>query len=112
MNIKRRLEAMERKSGGLDYLIVYFRTVFEAKDGGIEGEIWNASVVTGPHAGSFVKRQSTETFEEFEAHCQAISQGEIGPEESPSFGQDREVNTLERNGFDIKSTMEKGHENE
>ncbi|WP_156025812.1 hypothetical protein [Sulfitobacter sp. 20_GPM-1509m] len=81
MNIKRRLEAMEQKLGGSDYLIVFFRTVFEAKGGGIDGEIWNASIVTGPHAGAFVKRQNTEAFEDFEARCIAVSQGEIGPEE-------------------------------
>ncbi|SFG69078.1 hypothetical protein [Sulfitobacter dubius] len=83
MNIKRRLDAMERKSGGLDYLIVYFRTVYEDKAGGVEAEIWNASVVTGPYAGAFVKRHTTEAFEEFEARCEAVSQGEIDPDETP-----------------------------
>lgn len=112
MNIKRRLEAMERKSGGLEYLIVYFRTVYEAKDGGIEGEVWNASVVTGPHGGALVKRHSTETFEDFEARCQAVSRGEIGPEEMLSQAQDERVNALESKGFDVNSGMEKGRENE
>lgn len=112
MNIKRRLEAMEQKSAGLEYLIVYFRTVFEAKEGGIEGEIWKASVVTGPHAGAFVERDSAETLEDFQARCQAISRGEIGPEEMLSQTQDEGVNALECNVFDVNSAIEKGQEDE
>lgn len=112
MNIKRRLEAMEQKSGGLDYLIVYFRTVFEAKDSGIEGEIWKASVVTGPHAGAFVERDSAETLEDFQARCQAISRGEIGPDERPLTAQGKGVRALESNENRVESAMEKGRENE
>ncbi|MBO9440278.1 MULTISPECIES: hypothetical protein [unclassified Sulfitobacter] len=112
MNIKRRLEAMEQKSGGLDYLIVYFRTVFEAKGGGIEGEIWKASVVTGPHAGAFVERDSAEALEDFQARCQAISRGEIDPNEKPLTTQEKDVMALEGNENRVESAMEKGRENE
>ena len=112
MNIKRRLEAMEKKAGSLDYLIVYFRTVFEAKDGGIEGEIWKASVVTGPNAGAFVERHSAETFEQFEIRCHALSQGKIGLEEKLSSDRDGVVNTMKNIEFDVISAMEKGREDE
>jgi hypothetical protein len=112
MNIKRRLEAMEQKSGGLDYLIVYFRTVFAAKGGGIEGEIWKASVVTGPHAGAFVERDSAEALEDFQARCQAISRGEIDPNERLLTAQREGVMALENNENRVESAMEKGRENE
>ncbi len=112
MNIKRRLEAMENKVSGGDYMIVFFRTVFEAKDGGVEGEIWNASIVNGPHAGAFVKRHYSEAIDAFKARCQAVSQGEIGPEEMLSSAQGEAVSDLKNNGFDVVSAMEKGQENE
>ncbi len=112
MNIKRRLEAMEQKSGGSEYLIVFFRTVFEAKSGGVEGEIWKATIVTGPHAGAFVERHSAETFEQFEIRCQALSQGKIGLEEKLSSDRDGVVNTMKNIEFDVISAMEKGREDE
>jgi|GEM_PF-2779001 len=112
MNFKRRLEAMEQKSGGLDYLIVYFRTVYEAKDGGIEDEIWKASVVTGPHAGAFVERDSSESFEDFEARCQAFSRGEIDPNEKPLTDQEKDVIALKTNENRVECAMEEGRENE
>ena len=107
MNIKRRLEAMEQKSGGSEYLIVFFRTVFEAKSGGVEGEIWKATIVTGPHAGTFVERQSAETFDQFETRCKAVSQGEVGPGEAVILKWNREDKSLETKDFDVELAVEK-----
>mgnify|MGYP003135582588 FL=1 len=101
MNIKRRLEVMEQKSGGSEYLIVFFRTVFEAKSGGVEGEIWKATIVTGPHAGAFVERQSAETFDQFEIRCKAVAQGEVGPDEAVISKWGSEVKTLRSNDFEV-----------
>lgn len=107
MNIKRRLEAMEQKSGGTEYLIVFFRTVFEAKSGGVEGEVWKATIVTGPHAGAFVERQSAETFDQFETRCKAVSQGEVGPDEAVISKWNSEVKYLENKDFEVELAVEK-----
>ena len=107
MNIKRRLEAMEQKSGGSEYLVVFFRTVFEAKSGGVEGEIWKATIVTGPHAGTFVERQSAETFDQFETRCKAVSQGEVGPGEAVILKWNSEDKSLETKDFEVELAVEK-----
>ncbi|BDY15013.1 hypothetical protein Sulfitobl28_09830 [Sulfitobacter pontiacus] len=112
MNIKRRLEAMEQKSGGSEYVIVFFRTVFEAKSGGVEGEIWKATIVTGPHAGTFVERQSAETFDQFETRCRAVSQGEVGPDETVISKWSDEVKALRSKDFEVESAVKKGRYDE
>lgn len=73
MSIKRRLETMERNTGGSDPLIVFFRTMIEGKDGSVESEIYSASIATGTHSGTYLKRIEGETFEQFQDRARTIS---------------------------------------
>ncbi len=108
MSIKRRLEAVEREAGGTDPLIVFFRTFFDGKDGGIESEVWTASILSGSYCGTFLKRQGDESFDEFQARVHAVSQGEIGPDEQFNPVPDSKVKASSGNSFQVESAIEKG----
>jgi len=78
MNINRRLESLEQKAGGSEPLIVFFRTFYESKDGGIEEDLcFRASVAEGPYTGTHVVRDGNEPFEDFKVRVRSIANGEI-----------------------------------
>lgn len=77
MTIRTRLDAIERKTGGVKPITVFFRTFYEEADGTPADTCISATVATGPAAGVFVNRLGDETEERFTARVTAIANGTI-----------------------------------
>lgn len=66
MRLKQRLEAAERKeSGGKGPLIIYLRTIYEGKHGGVEEEYRRAVIVGGLGQSGPLAQESDESAEVF-----------------------------------------------
>ena len=81
MRLKQRISAMERKSGiGDDVDIFMRRTIYEAKDGGIDSECFQASIGHPKRADSYFCIRSTdgETKDEFVSRVRAATLSAFG----------------------------------
>ena len=73
MTYRKRLATLEQKDGGPEPLIVFFKTFYEGKDGGIESEYCSATIIEGRNKGTNLQRDISETFEQFSTRAVKVA---------------------------------------
>ncbi|KEJ94156.1 hypothetical protein SAMN05444149_1082 [Pseudosulfitobacter pseudonitzschiae] len=71
MNLRNRIEDLERATGGTDSLVFYFRTLIEGKpdsDGSpapIADDVWAASIIYGDRTSVYITKLDEEASDQF-----------------------------------------------
>lgn len=73
MNIKSRIGRLEREAGGQEPTIIFFRTIFEDRNGDAESQKLHALALSGKRQTGLVECRHGETEAEFKARVSSLA---------------------------------------